>query len=96
MTTPFDPGYGAEPLRTLCQECQGPDVYPPQDFRVEWGPIFHRGRLDGTARALVIGQDPAAAEDVVRRVHIELAGQRAQGFLAKLAHAIVSSEIAPS
>jgi hypothetical protein len=69
MTTPFDPGYGAEPFRSLCLECPGADVYPPQDFRVEWDPIFHRGRLDGTARALVIGQDPAAAEDCAADPH---------------------------
>jgi len=58
MTHPFDPGYGAEPFRTLCEEYPGADVYPAADFRVEWGPIFHRGRLDGSARILVIGQGP--------------------------------------
>ena len=25
------------------------------DFRLEWGPVFHRGRLDQTARILVVG-----------------------------------------
>jgi hypothetical protein len=35
---------------------------------MEWGPILHRGRLDGTARILVIGQDPAQHETVVRRI----------------------------
>jgi hypothetical protein len=84
MTHPFDPGYGAEPFRTLCEEYPGPDVYPPADFRVEWGPIFHRGRLDGSARILVIGQDPAQHETVVRRILVGEAGERIQGFLAKL------------
>jgi uncharacterized protein (DUF427 family) len=37
---------------------------------VEWGPVFHRGRLDGTARVLVIGQDPAAHEAVARRIPV--------------------------
>ena len=55
-----DPGYGAEPWRSLCDDVPGEDVYPPQDFRTEWGAIFHRGRLDGSARVLVVGQDPAA------------------------------------
>jgi uracil-DNA glycosylase len=51
---------------------------------VEWGPIFHRGRLDGSARLLVIGQDPSAHESIARRILIGEAGQRVQGFLAKL------------
>jgi hypothetical protein len=60
------------------------DVYVPSQFRVEWGPIFHRGRLDGSARVLVIGQDPAQHETIVRRVMVGEAGRRIQGFLAKL------------
>jgi len=66
MTHPFDPGYAAEPYLTLCAEYPGPDVYPQDQFRLEWGPIFHRGRLDGSMRVLVIGQDPAQHESVVR------------------------------
>ena len=58
--------------------------YPSQDFRVEWGPIFHRGRLDGTARVLVLGQDPGAHESIARRILVGEAGQRIQGFLARL------------
>lgn len=85
MTTHrFDPGYGAEPFRTLCEEYPDGSVYPPEDFRVEWGPIFHRGRLDGSARVLVLGQDPAAHEAAARRILIGEAGQRVQGFLARL------------
>ena len=84
MSHPFDPGYGAEPFRTLVHEYPEADVYPPGQFRVEWGPIFHRGRLDGTARVLVIGQDPAQHETVVRRILVGEAGRRVQGFLAKL------------
>ncbi len=80
----FDPGYGAEPWRTLCADVPGEDVYPPRDFRTEWGPIFHRGRLDGSARLLVVGQDPAAQEAFARRILVGLAGQRVQGLLAKL------------
>src|SRR5215510_25995 len=80
----FDPGYGSEPFLTLCQEYPGADVYPPARFRVEWGPIFHRGRLDGTARVLMIGQDPAQHETVIRRILVGEADRRVQGFLAKL------------
>src|SRR5215475_14687124 len=84
MPHEFDPGYGAEPFRTLCAEYPDASVYPAKDFRVEWGPIFHRGRLDGSARVLVIGQDPAASEDITRRILVGAAGHRTQGFLAKL------------
>jgi uracil-DNA glycosylase len=82
--TDFDPGYAAEPWRTLCRNYPEESVYPATDFRVEWGPIFHRGRLDGSARLLILGQDPATHETVARRILIGEAGQRIQGFLAKL------------
>jgi hypothetical protein len=84
MAHPFDPGCVGEPFSTLASEYPGEDVYPPSQFRVEWGPIFHRGRLDGSARVLVIGQDPAQHETVVRRILVGEAGRRVQGFLAKL------------
>jgi hypothetical protein len=80
----FDPGYGRKPFSTLVAGYPGSEVYPPKDFRVEWGPIFHRGRLDGSARVLVIGQDPGAHESIARRILVGEAGQRVQGFLAKL------------
>ena len=60
MQHPFDPGYGDEPFRTLATNYPEADVYPPDQFRVEWGPIFHRGRLDGSARVLIIGQCAAS------------------------------------
>jgi uracil-DNA glycosylase len=84
MSHLFDPGYAAQPFRKLCEEYPESDAYPPSRFRVEWGPIFHRGRLDGSARVLVIGQDPAQHETIVRRVLVGEAGRRLQGFLAKL------------
>lgn len=84
MSHPFDPGYVREPFLTLCATYPGTDIYPPSQFRTEWGPIFHRGRLDGSARVLVIGQDPAQHETVVRRVLVGEAGRRVQGLLAKL------------
>jgi uracil-DNA glycosylase len=84
MRHSFDPGYSEEPFRTLVREYPEADVYPSGQFRVEWGPIFHRGRLDGSARVLIIGQDPAQHESVVRRILVGEAGRRVQGFLAKL------------
>ena len=83
-THEFDPGPVAEPFVSLAREYPGADVYPAGSFRVEWGPIFHRGRLDGSARLLVIGQDPAASEAIVRRILVGQAGHRTQGLMAKL------------
>jgi uracil-DNA glycosylase len=84
MTIPFCPGYDHEPFATLVTNYPGTNVYPVKDFRVEWGPIFHRGRLDGTARILVIGQDPAQHETVMRRILVGTAGKRVHGFLRRL------------
>ena len=84
MAHTFDPGYFVEPFRTLCAEYPESDVYPATQFRIEWGPIFHRGRLDGSARVLVLGQDPAQHETIIRRVLVGEAGRRLQGLLGKL------------
>ncbi len=84
MPATFDPGYTSEPVQTLCDQAPDATVYPFDSFRTEWGPIFHRGRLDGSARVLGLGQDPAAHETVARRILIGSAGHRVQGFLAKL------------
>lgn len=78
------PGYTKAPYKALVANYAGDDVYPTERFRTEWGPVFHRGRLDGTARVLVIGQDPAAHEAIARRILVGEAGQRVQGFLARL------------
>ena len=84
MPATFDPGICHEPFVTLCDQAPDQSVFPSASFRVEWGPIFYRGRLDGTARILCIGQDPAQNENVARRILIGVAGHRVQGFLAKL------------
>lgn len=81
---PFDPGPSDEPFNSLAADYPGAEAYPAKSFRVEWGPIFHRGRLDGSAKLLVIGQDPGQHESIARRCMVGEAGQRAQGFLAKL------------
>src|SRR3954453_6239090 len=80
----FDPGPGQDPFATLARDYPDGGVYPAGDFRVEWGPIFHRGRLDGSARIVVVGQDPGQHESIAHRILVGEAGQRVQGFLAKL------------
>src|SRR5262245_4101001 len=84
MPTAFDPGYADEPFRTLVASYPGAAAYPAGGFRLEWGPVFHRGRLDGSARVLVIGQDPAQHETIARRILVGEAGHRLQGLLFKL------------
>ena len=84
MPREFDPGYQRRPYRQLVADYPDETVYPADSFRVEWGPIFHRGRLDGSARLLVVGQDPATHETIARRILVGEAGQRIQGFLTKL------------
>ncbi len=78
------PGYVDEPFASLVANYPDESVYPPSDFRIEWGPVFHRGRLDGSARVLLLGQDPATHEAISRRILVGEAGQRAQGLLRKL------------
>jgi uracil-DNA glycosylase len=80
----FDIGYAVDPYTSLVRRAPGAEAYPAHDFRLEWGPIFHRGRLDGSARLLAIGQDPAAHEAIARRILVGEAGQRVQAFLAHL------------
>lgn len=53
-------------------------------FWASWGPVFYRGRLDGTARLLCIASDPGPTERVACRTLVGDAGQRVQGFLTKL------------
>jgi uracil-DNA glycosylase len=84
MSQAFDPGPVSEPFATLARNYPGPDSYDPDRFRVEWGPVFHRGRLDGSARILVLGQDPGQHESIAHRCLVGEAGQRVQGCLWKL------------
>lgn len=56
----------------------------PSAFRLDFGPIYYRGRLDATARVLIVGQDPAANELVGHRAFVGTSGQRLQAFLRRL------------
>jgi uracil-DNA glycosylase len=61
------------------------DVYRQHPrFRTEFSPVFYRGRLDGTSRVLIIGQDPSTDEILAQRTLVGAAGQRVQGLLTKL------------
>lgn len=58
--------------------------HPARRFRLDFGPVYYRGRLDGTARVILVGQDPATNEILAHRIFVGRSGQRIQGFLKKL------------
>ena len=61
-----------------------PDPPVRGDFWFDWGPVFYRGRLDGSARVLCLASDPGPTERIAGRSLVGNAGQRVQGLLAKL------------
>ena len=81
MPAEFDRG-PTQAIASICARCPRPSK--PQAFWTEWGPVFYRGRLDGSARVLAIASDPGPTERVANRTLVGDAGQRVQGFLAKL------------
>src|SRR5215208_818566 len=78
--------FDAGPPREFAEVFTRLPNYEPyrEHFWYDWGPIFYRGRLDGTARVLCIASDPGPTERIGGRSLIGNAGQRVQGFLAKL------------
>lgn len=82
MTVDFDPGPPAAVARHLAAV---PSYAAHRDlFWYDWGPVFYRGRLNGTARLLGIASDPGPTERIVGRTLVGDAGQRVQGFLTRL------------
>jgi hypothetical protein len=79
--TEFDHGPPAAIARHFAEV---PDPPVKADFWFDWGPIFYRGRLDGSARVLCIASDPGPTERIAGRSLVGNAGQRVQGLLAKL------------
>ena len=77
----FDRGPSAELAQHFASVPDPPDK---SDFWFDWGPIFYRGRLDGSARVLCVASDPGPTERVAGRSLVGSAGQRVQGLLAKL------------
>ncbi len=60
------------------------EQHPAGRFRLQFGPVYYRGRLDGSARVLIIGQDPATNEILAHRVFVGNSGQRIQGLLDRM------------
>lgn len=55
-----------------------------EHFWFDWGPVYYRGRLDKRVKVLCIASDPGPTERLTCRNLVGDAGQRVQGFLAKL------------
>jgi Uracil-DNA glycosylase len=53
-------------------------------FRTEFGPVYYRGRLNGSAKLLIVGQDPSTDEILAQRTLVGASGQRVQRLLNKL------------
>ena len=81
-TVEYDPG----PPPAFAEKFNALPSYAPfkDHFWFDWGPVFYRGRLDGSAKILCIASDPGATERIAGRTLVGDAGQRTQGFLAKL------------
>jgi hypothetical protein len=77
----FDPG---PPPALEAHFAAAPAPPVAKQFWVDWGPVFYRGRLDGSARVLCVASDPGPTERIAGRTLVGNAGQRVQGFLAKL------------
>jgi hypothetical protein len=77
----FDRGPSAR-FAKLFDEVPDPPV--KAHFWFDWGPVFYRGRLDGSARVLCVASDPGPTERIAGRSLVGNAGQRVQGLLAKL------------
>ena len=78
----FDKG-PTQRFAKLFAECPDYGALKPH-FWYDWGPIFYRGRLDGSARVVCVASDPGATERIAARTLVGDAGQRVQGFLRKL------------
>jgi len=83
---PGAPAYDPGPPAAFAQHFDALPPYTPfrQHFWFDWGPVFYRGRLDGSARVMCIASDPGPTERIAARALVGDAGQRVQGFLAKL------------
>ncbi len=78
----FDPGPPAAVARHLAAL---PSYAEHRElFWFDWGPVFYRGLLNGRARVLCVASDPGPTERIAGRTLVGDAGQRVQGFLAKL------------
>jgi len=82
-TQEFDPGPSAA-YEAIFATAPDLGTLHPDRFREQFGGVMYRGRLDGTARVILVGQDPSTDETLARRAFVGFSGQRVQGLLLKL------------
>ena len=77
----FDPG----PNKTLARHLAAMPSYSEQRelFWYDWGPIFYRGRLNGSAKLLAIASDPGPTERIAGRTLVGDAGPTRAGLLVQ-------------
>lgn len=81
----YDPGPNCSWERVFSQApVHTYESYPGNIFRTKFGPVFYRGRLNGTAKILIVGQDPSTDETLAQRAFVGTAGQRMQKLLRKV------------
>jgi hypothetical protein len=59
-------------------------THPSGRFRIEFGPVYYRGRLNSSVKVLIVGQDPSTDEILAQRNLVGSAGQRVQRLLNKM------------
>jgi hypothetical protein len=79
----WDPGLSPSLSAVFAQAPSEAYQCNPQRFRLAWWPIYYPWQLDGTAKVLAIGQDPAADEKVPRQILVWDTVQRVQGLLTE-------------
>lgn len=84
-TFTFDTGPSAAWAKRFFQAPRGHyENHPSGRFRTAFGPVYYRGRLNGTAKLLIVGQDPSTDELLVQRNLVGQSGQRMQRLLNKI------------
>jgi uracil-DNA glycosylase len=59
-------------------------THPSGRFRIDYGPVYYRGRLGSGVKVLIVGQDPSTDELLAQRNLVGSSGQKAQRLLNKL------------
>lgn len=84
-TFKFDKGPNAEWAKKFFQAPR--DYYmthPSGRFRIDYGPVYYRGRLSSGIKILIVGQDPSTDELLAQRNLVGSSGQKIQRLLNKI------------
>lgn len=59
-------------------------THPSGRFRLDYGPVYYRGRLGSGTKLLIVGQDPSTDELLAQRNLVGSSGQKVQKLLGKI------------